>query len=927
MRGVESTPDSPLTMASSLEHATSTIDELTQALANFSRLPSPEPPSIINCCCRREDCENLRAWSALKARLESRLTLSAEIGQALLHRSDIFSQRHEALNHKGESSNEEYASGDDSESQDDECRLSQLTKEKRDLERRLTQALVNSEVTEVSNKTILQELQEANLTISRLSSHHARSVGWETRLSAATKERDDMQQERDFESQRARLAESRFVALKERTSKLQVEVRRLQDELQEKRVHRLESSKSIIQEARSQLQILHQSLGNTHTTDTGDFTQMLESLVDDNEVLKRDNTELQTLLAQSRDDMYALQQEVEEQRALNIPRSRAVTPLSPHLRHAYSGSMPASLLREQLAPILSRREASLERKTQRSFEPLTPETTTMPLSPTDSTFSRSRQPPSPYLVESQDADADVTSTEKPRTHKTLYLLTRSRGVQTDAPPTHLSPSLAPTPSPYEYRSESSSSYSESYSSTMSTLVDRMGSFLKRMAEADVLTLTQRLKRQHLRGADVGHVSRSTVSNIVNEVTSLRAQFRYLLEDEKLVTPCTRKDLRAIFNLFREIFVEMGQMRVTLNDIVLDPSIAPKISELALDPKKASESTGSAGGWIAPISKLFGASTTRVDYPSSMPNASGLMRTPSAKGNSRPPRFVPKLGPATSASTTTVNVEFSGSAVGRAVTSTSQNKPSQEEGTVKLKKPTASNSPASTKVMGIFAGAPVTSTADPDPWVILPRQPRRVQSTIRPGEMISPANAGRVKGLQAEPASGHSRRLSRNVDAIIDTNQHLGQSLEGDEASDQVAPLLERTLRRRGLSDSSIHSSFIAGQGEISINSDVEATPNPSRGSVFQALSKKVFRTGTSATPGSSYKEPSPLAGRRGAVAERDVGVRTVPGLSSFITSWASSGHALDPTLEQRRTLLVGTPPRDDLLANTFGSMRGEDVYY
>lgn len=82
---------------------------------------------------------------------------------------------------------------------------------------RLTQALVNNEVTEVSNKTILQELQEAKTTISRLSAHHARSVGWDNRLTAAMKERDDMQQERDFESQRARLAESRFAALKEKT--------------------------------------------------------------------------------------------------------------------------------------------------------------------------------------------------------------------------------------------------------------------------------------------------------------------------------------------------------------------------------------------------------------------------------------------------------------------------------------------------------------------------------------------------------------------------------------------------------------------------------------------------------------------------------------------------------------------------------------
>ena len=88
------------------------------------------------------------------------------------------------------------------------------------LEQRLNQALVNNEVTEISNKTILQELQDARETISRLTAHHARSVGWDTRLSAAMKEREDMQQERDSETHRARLAESRFAALKDKTSKL-----------------------------------------------------------------------------------------------------------------------------------------------------------------------------------------------------------------------------------------------------------------------------------------------------------------------------------------------------------------------------------------------------------------------------------------------------------------------------------------------------------------------------------------------------------------------------------------------------------------------------------------------------------------------------------------------------------------------------------
>lgn len=82
---------------------------------------------------------------------------------------------------------------------------------------RLNQALINNEVTEASSKIILNELQEARATISRLTANHARSVGLENRLSAALKEKDDMQQERDSESNKAKLAESRFAAMKDKT--------------------------------------------------------------------------------------------------------------------------------------------------------------------------------------------------------------------------------------------------------------------------------------------------------------------------------------------------------------------------------------------------------------------------------------------------------------------------------------------------------------------------------------------------------------------------------------------------------------------------------------------------------------------------------------------------------------------------------------
>ncbi|KAF8185353.1 hypothetical protein K438DRAFT_1055062 [Mycena galopus ATCC 62051] len=68
-----------------------------------------------------------------------------------------------------------------------------------------------------------------------------------------------------------------------------------------------------------------------------------------------------------------------------------------------------------------------------------------------------------------------------------------------------------------------------------------------------------------------------------------------------------------------------------------------------------------------------------------------------------------------------------------------------------------------------------------------------------------------------PASGwqHTNWMSPNVDAVLDGMvtpvwQPASGEASGDEGlDDYLVPLLHRTLRRRGLSDSSIHWTFAA----------------------------------------------------------------------------------------------------------------------
>ncbi|KAJ7621442.1 hypothetical protein FB45DRAFT_754104 [Roridomyces roridus] len=502
------TPDSPVTNRDSLYDATVTIDDLTQALDNVLRVPSPEPLSTLCCCCGLDDCENLQAWLAVKARLESRLTLSAEVGQALLQRHEAYVRRHEATCHlpRAARSLEEETESNEAALAAKQDQLDELTKENKPLEKRLTQALVNNEVTEVSHKTILQELAEAKTTISRLTTSHARSVGWDTRLAAAMKEKDDMQQERDSESQRARLAESRFAALKERTSKLQSDVRRLQAALEEQREHRLESSESILADARARIEALHRSVG-APLSEQPELVSVLETLVDDNETLKRDNAELQTLLADAREDCRALQEEVEDQR-VNPPPPRSGASTPSHLRqHFHTSSVTSSYNTDRRT---SRRYVSRISTSSCSSLILYPgainaETGRRPLSPTDwlansetrwTSFGQARQS-SPSIEGEENQDADVDATLEKRQHRPLFLLVRSRGVQTDPP-------RPPTPTPNTYTpSHSPSSAASIFSDTLGpvavqpsvtlgVLIERATSLLQRMQSAGALSLTNRL---------------------------------------------------------------------------------------------------------------------------------------------------------------------------------------------------------------------------------------------------------------------------------------------------------------------------------------------------------------------------------------------------------------------------------------------------
>ncbi|KAI0832804.1 hypothetical protein BC628DRAFT_1348375 [Trametes gibbosa] len=898
-----STPDSQL--ASSLHRVSATIDDLTHTLSSVSRLSSPEPEYGCTCCCGREDCETSKAWASFRSKLEGRLVLSAEVGRALLERHEALVRKHAALRvPPGES--------EDTTIPDSpvDVRVAALVKQNALLEKRLTQALLHTEVCETSKKGIIQELEASRTDLARLSAQNARSIGLENRLATALQEKDDLRQEVDSATQRTRVAEVRLSSYRDKCAKLEAQVARLRDEADTQRTHRHQYSEEILNDARQRLeQLQYHRLGHASSIQDAEVTKVLESLVADNEALKHDNAELQSLLSASREDIRELQDELEERRASDTSAPHRhrytqsggsftfcepTTPLSPtfHIGTAPNSSILRSRLGEEKAT--ERRSQSTERSGRRAFEPMTPETDRRPWSPTDShipagskwtsfAHARSSYPASHLSSEIEEAEGTAMSPERSRGQKSLFVLTRSRGVQTELSwnGTPFSPSAVPrgfadhASSPHDGQSESSS-LTDGQSSPIGALVDRTALLLSRMTQADALTLTNRLKRQHLLGADVSHLSRTTVNAILNDATGLRGHLRPFLEDEKITTTCTRRDLRGLLKFIKDVFTELGELRVTLNDVVLDPSVAGKVSEMAMNPSKAhapdaisrDNSTGvPAPSWITPFSKLLGLPNN--GSPSADSPASRALSPPARTiGRGRPPtRVVPKREAALAASAMTVNVEFSGTAVGRAVTSTYSAHPGRQGDFSALTTPsTTTNTPSvaqpeprrdvSRSVMGIFAGAP--RPAEIDPWVVVPR----TQKVNRIASMAALNQGNATIGRSALRHATSGKRLSRIVDAVIDSPQLGGALSEADEGgNDGPPPSLDRALRR-GLSDSSIRTTFTQ-HGEED-HPDVEAHPESSdrhdRESVLQALSRKMqnFRFATTASPSAN---PSANVGR------------------------------------------------------------------
>ncbi|KAF8311882.1 hypothetical protein DL93DRAFT_2098595 [Clavulina sp. PMI_390] len=922
-----------------LQRATATIDEITKGLSDFASTSSELEPFNVDVpvcsCCDNETCTTKKAWQQDRSKLVDRLVLSAgelrvwmmvppnisvqlttkrvrfflrqtpglsllEIGQALLERHEAYIAEQSASHSIAhdritslERSNDQALS-----------RLSELIRAADNSEKRLAQTRLNLDVAEASNRTLLREVQEDRTQLSRMAGQVARAVGLEEKLEAVRLERDDVVQERDAAEGRTKALEGKVSSLTNKCASLESEVKRLLDQLDAhaRRSPERELSEELLRDARARLDMLQ------HSPESSEVNTLLESLVADNEALKRDNAELRNFLGEARTEIRSLSDEVQELRA-----NATMSPTHPALRRADTNGFRSPSQPNSPPP----QNFGFSRNTS-------PRMLLATLDDPEGRFVREPSPgaQSSVTVESSNAEApsesgpDADSSQiqvsppRPKRQRTLMLLSRSKGVQTDPeePEDFLSalpsshnpirrpggghsqrPSFSDLPSITDHTSETSSLSGTAISTSMTAplpeMIERLNALLTRLNQTTVESLTARLKRQNLlAGSDIGHLSHSSIAHIQADVAQLRVHFRTALEVERTLE-MTRKDLRALLRFAKDVFAELGRLRGILNDVQLDPSNASKVlaaekqrmDETGTIMKKGSTGPGGAStltspalpsseqgnkerggvgsGWIAPITKLFGtplAGEPTGDGPGTLresPTLSALaglsgINAGTLKRRPTTPRAVPKLAAAVSSSATTVNVEFASSRSRRAVSSTvvaSSDSDGPSGGTLGASASASGRNPRRNDLLGIFAGAPVRPppVSNGESWVVLPRDPSSRKLRNAASSALLNASASSSSSAAAEYRARRGRhRLSRNVDAIVDTigQRHsiIGEEDENVNAIDSMEDqqqqdgdgsnqqpdfqqtLLERsarTLRSRGLSDSSIRSTFLAAGGE------------------------------------------------------------------------------------------------------------------
>lgn len=163
----------------------------------------------------------------------------------------------------------------------------------------------------------------------------ASGAGVEERLSDAERRYEEAR-ELQLAAERAVKEEIRKRTRAEaRITEMEQQLRSTQKEMEEIKEARTKDAETLLDNAKSRLEVLHQELSSTFHAESPaeqpDYLRAMEGLVASNAMLKHDVSELSHLLAESKDDARSLRDENDELRAINGVAGRVSPGIPAHL--------------------------------------------------------------------------------------------------------------------------------------------------------------------------------------------------------------------------------------------------------------------------------------------------------------------------------------------------------------------------------------------------------------------------------------------------------------------------------------------------------------------------------------------------------------------------------------------------------------------
>ena len=212
------------------------------------------------------------------------------------------------------------------------------------------------------------------------------------------------------------------------------------------------------------------------------------------------------------------------------------------------------------------------------------------------------------------------------------------------------------------------------------------------------------------------------------------------------------------------------------------------------------------------------------------------------------------------------------------------------------------------LLGIFAGARGSSrkNTSSNEWVVVKQasqRPPRLKPSIPSSSTmasITPDRSGfATRPTVAGPSTLNPNRLSRIVDAVVEDPNHPEYSYQG--------ALLQRTLRPRGLSDSSIHSTYVSdGMAAQQVQRLVTPAGLALGVTPIDALSDSTGAGGSEAGEsggGLAYLEN---LGKRMHGYTTSLGGKSTPPLSPKIGTLPNSANLIRTSSRRDRTTSAGT---------------------